>query len=61
MLLIIYKLKNFLNNIVWNTELACVVLGYIIKQLVNKAKKMAHFQSIYDILVINQVYDNLLI
>jgi hypothetical protein len=53
MLLIIHKLKDFLNNIVWNTKLACVVLGYIIKQLVDKAEIIAYFQSICDVLVTN--------
>jgi hypothetical protein len=61
MLLIIRELKDFSNNIVWNTEPACVVLGYIIKQLVNKAERMAHFRSICDVLVADQVCDNLLI
>jgi hypothetical protein len=61
MLLIIRELKDFSNNIVWNTKPACVVLGYIIKQLVYKAEKKAHFQSICDVFVANQVYDNFLI
>jgi hypothetical protein len=43
MLLIMRKLKDFSNDIVWNTKPACVVLGYIIKQLVNKVKRIAHF------------------
>jgi hypothetical protein len=61
MFLIMRKLKDFSNNIMWNTEPACVVLGYIIKQLVNKAERMAHFRSICDVLVADQVYNNLLI
>jgi hypothetical protein len=51
MLLIMRELKDFSNDIVWNTELACVVLGYIIKQLVNKAERMAYFRSICDVFV----------
>jgi hypothetical protein len=43
MLLIIYKLKDFLNNIMWNTKPVYVVLSYIIKQLINKAEKIAYF------------------
>jgi hypothetical protein len=61
MLLIMCKLKDFLNNIMWNTKPACVVLGYIIKQLVDKAERIAYFQSIYNVFVADQVYNNLLI
>jgi hypothetical protein len=51
MLLIMRELKDFSNDIVWNTEPACVILGYIIKQLVNKAERMAYFQSIYNVFI----------